>query len=171
MPALMMRTYPNFLTLHETLQRLGALGVPQEQVAIVAHEQHPEVDLLTAGNPEGGLADENARLFAGGDMGQGLGLAATPSLGAVVATGFLALSREAAQVSANGGGMAEVFEAAGLSGPDAAVCAQAVRDMRIALVVAPDGDGAAIAAEIDRPSQAQTPLQVVTPEQQAETAG
>jgi hypothetical protein len=171
MPALLLRTYPSFLTLNETLQRLNVLGVTPEQVAILAHEQHPEVDLLTAGGAEGGLADENARLFAGGDMIQGVGLAATPSLGPLVALGFLAESPDAAQVSANGGSMAEAFEAAGLSGPDAAACAQAIRDMRIALVVAHDGDGRKIAAEIDRPSQAQTPLQVVTPEQQAETAG
>lgn len=169
MASSIMRAYPTFAELRGALLKLRALGIGEEDLSILAHEQHPEVDLLTIDTSDPLTSDTTGGMMAGGDPSRGIGLVATPAFGPVVAGGFLAGSSEAGKVAAAGGGMAEALEASGLDATQAAECADAVRGMRIVLFVR-SGEAATVTTELDRPVETRTQRAVITPEQQAETA-
>ncbi len=173
MTATLMRSYGTAADFTEALMRLRAIGQLDGQVSALAHEQHPDIDVLTANPADPMIADGAAGVLSGGDPTQGSGLAVTPAYGSVLALGWLADSAAAADVAASGGSMAEALQAAGLPADQANATAEEVRSMRIVLHVRVTGGGdrRRIEEELDRPA-AEKPVQrvVVTPSDQAETA-
>ena len=131
------RTYDSFTHARAVVTELKAIGLKDDDITVIAHDEHHELDGINATSPDadsngvangagiGGLVGGAAGLLAG------LGLMAIPGVGPVVAAGWLATTAAGAATGAVAGaatgGIVSVMTDNGVDQRDAETYAEAVR--------------------------------------------
>lgn len=129
------RLFDNYADAAEAIRQLEAIGVPRDDISVIANNTHGE----HAGTHEG--VNEDGEVTAGSSAGAvlggaggllaGLGIMAIPGLGPIVAAGWLAATAVGAGVGAVGGaaagGIVGALRHAGHSEEDAQVYSEGVR--------------------------------------------
>jgi len=152
------RLFDNYSDAAEAVRQLEGLGIPHDNISIVANNAHGEHSVPVGVNDHGDVSRAtSAGAVIGGGAGllAGLGLLAVPGLGPIVAAGWLAATAVGAGVGAVGGaaagGIVGTLRAAGHSEEDAQVYAEGVRRGGTLVSAKVDaGDTARAEAVLDR---------------------
>ena len=131
------RTYDNFTQARAVVTALKAIGLKDDDITVIAHDEHHDLDGINATTPDGdgnGVANgAGIGGLVGGAAGllAGLGLMAIPGVGPVVAAGWLATTAAGAATGAVAGaatgGIVSVMTDNGVDQRDAETYAEAVR--------------------------------------------
>jgi uncharacterized membrane protein len=144
------RTYDSFAHARTVVKELKAAGLQNDDISVIAHDDHADLDGITAKTPDvednsvangagiGGVVGGAAGLLAG------LGLMAIPGVGPLVAAGWLATTAAGiatgALAGAATGGIVSAMTESGMSQDEAETYAEAVRRGAILISVKADDD-------------------------------
>ena len=129
------RLFDNYSDATTAVRELEALGIPHDNISIVANNVHGKHGAVAKGAVDHGDVERGAGTGAvvGGVGGllAGLGLLAIPGLGPIVAAGWLAATAVGAGIGAAGGaatgGIIEVLKNSGHTDTEAHVYSEGVR--------------------------------------------
>ncbi|WP_419827140.1 general stress protein [Sphingomonas sp.] len=155
------RLYDDHADATAAVSDLEALGIPHDDISIVANNAHGQHGAHDGVNDHGDVSrgtSTGALLGGAGGLLAGLGLLAIPGLGPIVAAGWLAATAAGAGIGAAGGAatgsIVGALKNAGHSEDEAQVYAEGVR--RGGTMVSArvdDSDAARVEAALDRASR------------------
>lgn len=142
------RTYDSFTDARSVVTELKAIGVQEDDISVIAHNDHHELDGMNASEPgdEDNAASTGAGIggVVGGAAGMlaGLGLMAIPGAGPLIAAGWFASTAAGAATGAMAGaatgGIISAMTGNGVEERDAETYAEAVRRGAILISVKAD---------------------------------
>jgi uncharacterized protein YcfJ len=131
------RTYDSFTDARSVVTELKAIGIQDDDISVIAHDDHDELDGVNAATPAQDDNSVSSGAGIGGVVGgaagmlAGLGLMAIPGAGPLIAAGWLASTAAGAATGAVAGaatgGLVSAMTANGMEERDAETYAEAVR--------------------------------------------
>jgi hypothetical protein len=128
------RLFDDYSDATRAVSKLEALGIPHDDISIIANNAHGAHDAHGGVNDDGDVTrgtSTGAALGGGAGLLAGLGLLAIPGLGPIVAAGWLAATAAGAAIGAIGGaatgGIVGALKNAGHSDEEANVYSEGVR--------------------------------------------